>query len=279
VRERVGVTRQVARVIPTTSDSLSVPRRTDGLVVYYPAEMGTITDSDMEFGLISCNIKKRAVLAFLSQELVDDSIISMTDLIAEEAGYALGLKEDAELILGDATSSYGGVNGLLSSIGAGGVSTAPTGHDTWAELDIADFAACVGKLPDRYHVYGPSWICSHSFYNQVMVRLAYAAGGTTMAEIMGGTPNTRQFMGYPVHLTSHMPTATAVSTKSALFGAWSQCVLLADRGGVQIARSDHIKFLEDMVAMRATSRYDMTIYDAGTASAAGAYVALSTAAS
>jgi HK97 family phage major capsid protein len=146
----------------------------------------------------------------------------------------------------------------------------------WSEIDVADMAAFVGKLPDRYHPFGPAFICSHSFFNQVMLRLAYTAGGVTATEVMGGTANVRSFWGYPVFLTPHMPTAAADSTKCCLFGAFSQAVILADRGGVRIGRSDEYKFLEDKVTLRATSRYDFAVHDPGTASAAGAYVALST---
>ena len=277
VKERVGVSRQVCRVLPTNSDTLTVPKKTGGLTVYYPGEGNLITDSDAAWGQVGLVLKKRAVASFLTNELVDDSIVSITDDTILEMAYALALQEDAELILGDATSTYGGVQGLMSSIGTAGVSTAATGHDTWGELDLADMTAAVGKLPDRYHVYGPAWICSHSFFNGVMARLAYAAGGVTMAEVMSGSPNVRSFLGYPVYLTPHMPIATATATKCALFGAFSQAAILADRGGVRIGRSDDYKFLEDKVTLRATSRYDIAVHDAGTASAAGAYVALKTA--
>jgi HK97 family phage major capsid protein len=277
VKEKVGVSRQALRVLPTGSDSLTVPRRTGGLTVYYPGEGNAITDSDVAWGQVSLFLRKRAVASYLTNELVDDAIINVVDDTFREMAYALALQEDNETINGTGASTYGNVMGLLPSIGAGGVSTAATNHDTWAELDMADMTACVGKLPDRYHIYGPAWICSFSFFNQVMVRLAYAAGGVTMAEVMGGTANVRQFMGYPVYLTPWMPTASAAATKCALFGAFTQAAILADRGAPRLARSDDYKFLEDKVTLRATMRYDINVFDAGTAIAAGAYVALATA--
>jgi HK97 family phage major capsid protein len=277
-KERVGVSRKALRVLPATSDTLTVPRKVGGLTVYYPGEGNAISDSDVAWAQVTCNLRKRAVLTYLTNELVDDAIISVIDDAFMELSFALALQEDNELINGNGTSSYGGVRGLLSSIGAGGVSTAPSGHDTWPELDLNDFATCVGKLPDKYHVYEPAWICSHSFFNQVMARLAYAAGGTTMAEIMGGVGNVRSFLGYPVFLTPWMPTATATSTVCCLFGAYTQAAILADRGAPRLARSDEYKFAEDKVTLRATERHDIVVFDAGTASAAGAYVALATAA-
>jgi HK97 family phage major capsid protein len=275
VKERVGVARKVCRVLPTPGDTLSIPKRAGGLTVYYPDEAATITDSTKGWGQVACNLRKRAVVTLLSSELVDDAIISVTDDAVTEMAYALALQEDNELINGTGASTYGTVQGLLNAVGAGGVSTAAA-STTWAAVTMAELMACVGLLPDRFFDYGAAWICSYSFFNQVMVRLAFAAGGATASEIMGGVGNVRSFAGYPVYLTSQMPTSTGTAQKSAIFGAFNQAVILADKGGPRIARSNDVKFLEDQIALRATSRYDMTVHEPGTASAAGAYVVFST---
>jgi HK97 family phage major capsid protein len=275
VREKVGISRQVCNVLPTSSDTLTVPKKTGGLTVYIVGETLDITASDKSWGSVACTLKKRACLSYISQELSEDSLINLVDNIVSEQAYALALQEDDELVNGTGGSAYGDIQGLLSSIGSAGVSTAAA-SSTWAAVTMAELMAAVGLLPDRYFAYGPAWICSHSFFNSVMVRLAFAAGGATASEVMAGTPNVRSFAGYPVYLTSKMPTATAVSTKSALFGAFNQAVILADRGGIRVQRSDDIKFVEDLIALKAVSRYDMNVHDPGTSSAAGAYVAFST---
>ena len=73
-----------------------------------------------------------------------------------------------------------------------------------------------------------------------------------------------------------MPTTTAVATKCLLFGAFDQAVILADRGGIRMQRSDDYKFAEDLIALKSVSRYDMNVHDHGDASLPGAYIALST---
>ena len=73
-----------------------------------------------------------------------------------------------------------------------------------------------------------------------------------------------------------MPTAKADSSKCALFGSFSQAVILGNRGGIRVASSDDFKFSEDLISLRATSRYDMNVHEPGTSGTAGAYVALST---
>jgi HK97 family phage major capsid protein len=278
VRDMVGVARKVCDVVPMNSDTQTIPKRSAGLTVYAPGEGNAITDSDATFAQVEVIAKKRAVASYISRELNDDSLISIVDYVFTEMGYALANQEDNELINGTgAATTYFGVTGLLSSIGTAGVSTAATGHDTWPELDIADFAATVSKLPDRFHQYNPVWICSASFYYATMARIAFSAGGVSMSEVLAATPTQRSFMGYPVHLSAQMPVSTAAATKCCLFGSFNQGVVLGDRGGIQVDRSDDYRFLNDQITLKGTSRYDIRVHQPGTASAAGAYVALATA--
>lgn len=278
IRARVGVARQTAAVIPMTSELLDIPKVTGNTTVYYPGENGQITASDMSFGKISLVAKKRATLSYISQELQDDALISIVDMVNRDFAYKLADKEDDELINGDGTSTYGGVQGLLSSIGTAGVSTAATGHDTWADLDFADISAWMSKLPSKYRVRGvPKIICSQSFFHGVFVRLAYTAGGNTKTDVIGGLGADATFQGYPCYFTDKMPTATAASTKSALFGSFMDGVVLGDRASVRLALSNDFKFDYDVTALRATTRYDINVHEQGDSSNAGAYVALSTA--
>lgn len=277
-RENVGVARRVCSIMPMSADTLTIPKRAGGLTVYAPGEANAITASDASLSQIELINKKRAVMAQLSQELNDDALVSMTDFLFTEMSYALALQEDKELINGTgAATTYFGVRGLLNRIGAGGVSTAATNHDTWPELDIADVTSAIGLLPERYDR-DLSWICSRNFYYTVMLRLMVSAGGNAVNEIAAGAgTGIRSFLGYPVYITSQMPTSTAAATVCALFGSFSQAVVLGDRGGITISRDDSLGFASDLITLKATSRYDFNVHEPGTASAAGAYIALKTA--
>jgi HK97 family phage major capsid protein len=136
----------------------------------------------------------------------------------------------------------------------------------------------MAKLPDKYWQYQPSWICSSVFYFTVLARLQAAAGGNTPVTLEDGFPR-MTYLGYPVHFTNQMPTATAVSTVSLLFGAFNQASIIGDRGGIVIKQSEHLNFDQDVLAVLATTRYDINWHDVGDSSNAGAVVALKTAAS
>lgn len=277
VRDTAGVSRQLARVVPMTSDALDVPKKTAGTTVYYPGEAGAITASDQTWGNISLNAKKRAILSYVSQELADDAIVSIVDDLAGQMGLDLAIKEDSEWIKGDGTSTYGGVSGLITEIGTAAVSTAVTGEDTWAELDVDDFTGAMGLLPSKYWGRGVHWLCSSQFYYTTMLNVAAQAGGNTIQSLQTGD-GMPQFLGVPVVFSSQCPTATAASTIGCYFGSFSDSTMIGDRGGVRIAQSDQYAFNTDRLAIRATTRYDVNVHDAGDSSNVGAITAVKTAA-
>lgn len=282
VRALAGVSRQLCRVVPMTSETQAIPKKTAGTTVYYPGETGTITASDQTWAQINLTAKKRAILSKISQELRDDAVIAIVDDLASQMGTDFAVKEDAELFKGDGTSTYGGVTGLLAALGAAGLTTPATsgGFSVWSGFTVTEYTAAMAKLADKYWQYSPAWACSSAFYFTSMLKVQAAAGGNTIMSLAEGAANGRpMFMGYPVYFTNQMPTATAVSTVSVLFGAFSQAAIVGDRMGISIAQSEHLGFAEDVLAVRATTRYDINCHDVGTASVAGAIVGLSTAAS
>ena len=282
VRERVGVMRSLLRLMPMTSDTITINKRSSGLTVYYGTEnpSSDMTSSDKGWSQIELIARKRYVVHQISQELVDDALISVVDDAINEMGYALALKEDDEAINGDGTSAYGGVQGLLAAIGTFGVHTPAnsTGKSAWSGLTLTEFNTVMGLLPDQYAM-EPAWLCSRAFYHTVMVRLEAAAGGNTIASLQSGEGGRRLFLGYPVYTTNRMPTATATSTLSCLFGSFNMAAMLGERTGIRIARSDEYAFLKDLTTLKATTRYDIQVHAPGSTTAAGAYVGLKTAAS
>lgn len=276
VRDEVGIARRILKVLPMTSDTLSIPRRAGGLTVYYVGEASSITLSDKLWQQIQLIAKKRAVAHQISQELQDDALISIVDDAMSEMAYALAAKEDAETVNGDGTSTYGGVTGLLASLGSAGVYTAATGDDLWGELAIEDFTGTMGLLPEKYGR-NPVWLASNAFWNGVMVRVAAGASGNNISTLQQG-PTGKMFLGYPVFTTEQMPRTTAAATVAALFGSFDMGAILGERIGVRLDRSDDYAFLNDVITVRGITRYDINVHAGGDATNAGAYVGLKTAA-
>ena len=275
VRDSVGVARQISRVIPMTSDTLSVPKRSGGLTIDYPSEAGSITASDKAWANVSLAVKKQATLSKVSNELLADAVINVADDLASEIGFAFAQASDNELINGDGSSTYGSETGVISALGAAGKVTLDSGETSQSSVTLADLHSVAGKLGDKHHAQAV-WVMNRSFYSNVVQKLIYAAGGNTVSDIAGGSG--ASLFGYQVYLTEQMP-ADAADKCIALFGAFVNGVVIGDRDGVEIAMSDSVYFADDCMGIRATARNDINVHDAGDGSDAGAIVGLFTAAS
>ena len=275
VRDSVGVARQISRVNPMTSDTLSVPKRSGGLTIDYPSEAGSITASDKAWANVSLAVKKQATLSKVSNELLADAVINVADDLASEIGFAFAQASDNELINGDGSSTYGSETGVISALGAAGKVTLDSGETSQSSVTLADLHSVAGKLGDKHHAQAV-WVMNRSFYSNVVQKLVYAAGGNTVSDIAGGSG--ASLFGYQVYLTEQMP-ADAADKCIALFGAFVNGVVIGDRDGVEIAMSDSVYFADDCMGIRATARNDINVHDAGDGSDAGAIVGLFTAAS
>lgn len=285
IRENVGVARRLADIVPMSSKTEDVPKRTGGLTVYYPGEGNNITTSDMAFGRVNLVARKRAVANQISNEVSEDALVNMTDRAVNEMGYSLADKEDDEYINGDGTSTYGGEVGLLNALGTAGIYTPSNGggESVWTGITQASLSAWKGKLQSKYWRRGQlAVLCSSAFYFNVFDRQQQGAGGNTGAMLREGFMfdiADAMWDGYPVFFSDKMPTATATSTVSALFGNFSMSTMLGDRVGANITMSADYAFLDDLTTLKSTARYDINCHELGDSSAAGGVVGLSTAAS
>ena len=277
--EEYGVIRQNARVVPMTSDTMLVPRRTGGLTVYYPGEGSAITESDVAFDNVQLTAIKAATLTSVSRELMDDAAISIGDLVANEIAQAFAYAEDNNAVNGDGTSTYGGVIGLLSKVNDGNhaasLSTAASGNTAFSTLDLADFHSLVGKLP-QYAATNAKFYISRAGFSDSMERLAHAQGGVTRSETEAGSQ--LSFLGYPVVITqvANSTLTAQASTVILGFGDLRLASTFGDRQAMEVQTSSERFFDQDQVAIRGVERFDFVAHDLGNASTAGAFVALKT---
>lgn len=282
LRERYGVFRQHAKVIPMTSDHLKFNRRTGGLTGYWIAEAGSFTQSQKSWDQLSLTPKKRGILVQWSSELNEDSIINMADDLAQEAAYEFSTIEDQCGFIGDGTSTYAGMRGVAwkfetENTSLAGLITAASANDATDELDLADFVNCMAKLPEYARVSpGTGWFCSSYVFAAAMQRLMYAQGGVTVRETTQGTGYT--FLGYPVYISQvlNATVGTDASKVKALFGNLRLAASMGVRRATDIAVSTEYGFATDQITLRATTRFDINVHSVGNNSAAGPIVALRT---
>ena len=276
--EEYGTFRRKARVWPMASDTTTIPRRLTGLTTYFVGDNDLITESNMTFDSVTLTARKLAILSKWSSEIDEDSVISIADILAQEIAYAIAVKEDQCGFLGTGTSTYGGIAGLITVCAAATatVATALAGNTSFGALDLADFEAMIGKLPEFPGI-RPEWYISKAGWAASMMRLADAAGGNT-ADVIEGRRQL-SFLGYPVNIVQCMNnTLTAQTSTSGLvyFGDLSMAATLGTRRGMTMAISGDRYFEYDQLAIRCTERFDINIHDVGNTSKAGAVIMLAT---
>jgi HK97 family phage major capsid protein len=280
--EEYGVFRRYAQVTPMASDRKVQPVRTAGMTAYPVAETntgneGSNTGTKSEPSYTTAELVARKWKAWLkmSDELNEDSIISMADQVATEMALAFAYAEDNAGFNGDGTSAYHGITGLMNALNAGSIYTAVAGNTAFSTLDYADFEGMAGKLPDFPGI-SPAWFISKEGYYASMHRLLSAAGGNDMNNLASGGGMT--FLGHPVvfaNVLNKVLTAQT-STKILAFGDLRMAALFGDRRGVSLSLTDQRYWDEDQIAIKATERFDINIHSKGTATAEGAILVMAT---
>jgi HK97 family phage major capsid protein len=285
-----GIFRQNSRIRTMTSDTLGIPRRTGGLTAYPAGEGSAGTQSTASWDWVNLVARKWMVLALMTSELSEDAIINVADDLMWEIGYAFAVAEDSSGFIGDGTSTYHGITGVSPALyaAAGSPTTTSAGGvivgagNLVSELTLANHNSVVAVCP-AYAKPGAKWYCSSWYFDGVMSKLAYAAGGNTKSDIMGGT--SRQFLGYPVETTESLPTSDSNTQIACLFGSLSMATSFGDRRMVTMSFSDSAtvgttnSFESDCIAVKGTERFDINCHNVGSTTAAGPIVGLLTAAS
>lgn len=279
--EQYGVFRQFAGRVVMSSDTYLVPRRTTGITVYFSGENAALTASDPTLDGVQLNAKKMTALIKYSSEISEDAIISVADWLTREIAYGFAVKEDACGFLGDGTSTYGGIVGLIKACttATATVVTAAPGNTAFSTLDLSDFESMVGLLPE-YPGIDPAWFISKGGWAGSMMRLQDAAGGNTMADL--GTGPGKVFLGYPVAISQSMNSTLGaqVSTNGlAYFGDLNLAATFGIRRGFGIETSTERYFEYDQLGIKGTQRVDINVHDVGNTSNAGAMIMLATPAS
>ena len=262
LREERGVMRRKARIVQMGSDKLSVPRRSSGLTGYWLDENGSITASDKSWDNVTLVAKKLGALVKYSSELAEDAVINLADDLASEIAYTFANSEDLAGFIGDGTSTYGGISGLITQIAAGSTITAAAGNTAYSTLDLTDFEDMLGALPE-YPGMDPEWFIHKAGWAASMLRLQAAAGGNTIATV-GQGPMAQTFLGYPINFVQVMNSTTTAQTSTdglCYFGDMRATATFGTRRGISLQVSADRYFELDQLAIKGTERIDIAVHE------------------
>lgn len=273
-RETHGVYRQHAYIEPMGSDVKDIGRQTGGLTAYFVAEGASTTESDSAWDNVKLVAKKLAAETRLSSELDEDAAIDLADRFAMDAARALALKEDQCGFNGTGASTFGGIHGLTVKLNDGNHTASVysiSGTKLFSEITNTHLDTILGMLPE-YAAPNAAWFCSRVCWALVFQRLAQAAGGNTIETIAGG--RALSYAGYPIVISQVLPAITTTLNGSVMFmfGDLEMAATLGDRRSIALAKSEHVHWTTDQIALRATERIDIQNHDLGDTSDAGAVV-------
>lgn len=262
-----------ANVIPMSSDSLYIPRRTSGNTASFVSENAESTASDIGTDNVMLSAKECRVASRVPNSLIEDSVVDLAGLVAEEFALALSKKIDDCGFAGDGGSSSGGIRGIQWLFENGSYAGAnDSGESSLSAVTIDDFAETIGKLPSFARA-GAGWYVTPQVYSVCMLPLMLSAGGVSAAELASGASEQR-FMGYPVYFNNSMRTSVSNGQAIALFGNMRLSTHYGLRRDITV-RASTDRYIEfNQTYFQALCRFDIVTSDIGDASNAGPVVAL-----
>lgn len=253
---------QKALAIPMATNVLNIPYiagtdRSGGLLhggveFKWLDEEGLKSETRPKFGKVQLRLKKLAGLVYASDEILEDSPISMEPLLTRMFSDALTWQLD---------------NVFINGTGAGtplGVLQAPclvsVTKETNQAADTVLFENIVKMYSRMWQKGGAVWMANEDTFPQLSVMsLAVGTGGIPVWLPAGGASGKPYdtLMGKPIFWTEH---CQKLGDKGdILFCDWSQYLVgqkAGAGGGMKFASSIHLKFDYDQTAFRFVFRID-----------------------
>ena len=265
--------------VSMASDYVLFPKRTAGAGSgYWISENTAITTTDPTSTQVALTAKKVSGAVVIANELLRDSIVSISDWLAAELALTLstaietaafnGNPSNAPAVAGIATGYTGG---LYASSGATYAASLVTASgDTPDEVTKANLLKVMATLPQHSQA-GAKWYVSPFFFATCMQNLDLAQGGSVgMSQGMGLT-----FLGKPVVLTDQLPAgADSTGVVMAMYGDLMNSSIYGVRQGIEIASSDQVNFLSDQSVIRAVARVSISHHTLGSDTVAGPVIGL-----
>ena len=245
----VGPMLRVSTVLNTSSgETLQIPSLSAYSTGTITTEGNTIGESDPTMNsFVELSAYKYSFLTQVSTELLEDSAVSITDLIATNVGNALGYAVNSALTTGDGSSKPKGVvaaagSGVTGGTGQGGSFT----YDELIEL-IYSTDAAARALPGFAVMASTSAIVD-------MRTLQDGAGNYVFSPSLDQATADR-VVGYPLIENPAMAAVATGGAKSVVAGHMPS-YMVRQVGGIRLDRSDDYAFADGLVTFRATFRVD-----------------------
>lgn len=219
---------------------------------------GVLNELDLVFNDVEVDCYKVGGYFVVCNAALEDSDVDLADELLTALGQAIGLALDKAILFGTGTKMPKGFVTRLEETSA--PADYPSTARTWVDLhtknlkktnntgvslfqDIIEYS---GAAKGNYSRGTKVWTMSESTYTYLKAQaLSINAAGA----IVSGMEGTMPVVGGPVEVLDFIP-------DNMIFGGYMDLYLLAERAGIKLAQSEHVKFIEDRTVFKGTARYD-----------------------
>ncbi len=255
------IVRQRAQYVPMQTNTISYPCIVDtshasslfgGIVIYRTDEGSQKSPSKPKVGKVQLTLHNLTGLVYVSNQLLEDSPISIEPLLYDLFARAIAWQEDEDFING---TGAGQALGVLNA-----PCLVTQAKETGQAADTIIYENVI-KMWSRLYPRSRGnaiWLVNTDALPQLMqMSLAVGTGGSAVYIPPGGASATPYgtLMGRPLIDSEHMQT---VGDKGdILLADWSQYLIGGKYGGaVRTASSSHLRFDYNEMAYRIETRYD-----------------------
>lgn len=255
-----AIVRPRARVYNMTREVMKIPRLAQvekghfgGVALYWIGESELKTESQPEFRNVVLTARKLIGLCPVTDELLEDSAINLTNFLVSLFGEAIAYEEDNQFINGD---------GISKPLGIIPGSTNTVNRQVANKITYEDLKHMMTALP-AWADKGAIWLLSKGALEQLLDIKSGVFDGTKIDETKGmplllpgfnlanGLPPT--ILGYNYVLTDKVP---AVGNKGDIVLANFGYYYIGDRSDLAVASSIHERFRYDETTFRFVKRVD-----------------------
>lgn len=240
----------------------------------------TAPSSDSTMALTNSQLVAQKALGtiLLSNELMNDSALSIADITAGSFARGIAKLEDDLFFKGSTSAAYG-VLDATGGITTGGGGEFTSTSKTWTAVTDSDITGLQGLLSTNFDVNEAVFVCTRKFFFTVLFRLQKAVGGVTLNEAINGAKSIypdadANYFGTPVYFAgaSSMPCisgtqgAAGPANRPLIYMNRKAHALGVVRNSLEIASSDQAAFTADSICVRAKERFAVKPVAAGTGS-------------
>jgi HK97 family phage major capsid protein len=263
--DQYGLARRDMRYLPFTGpgNERKIPALATSVATFWTDEAAQIDSTAPAFSIVTQTMKKLAAIVPMTEEILEDSTINLTALVAELFAEAVAKEEDLQFFNGDGTVWTGILNNGSVNI----VNTATTNP---ADVTAEDLLSLIDAMPTGA-LAGSKFYMSRTVFSKIRslredaVTEGDAAGAYLVTAPTATAPAT--MWGYPIEVSDALPAITVGNSEPfVMFGNLQRAAIFGDKQQLRVKMLDQATIrnvadsadinlaAQDMVAVRIVER-------------------------